>query len=154
MGRKIRSTVPQTNKHLVPKWPYLVEFRKKNEAFKGKQKENFDRRHRARDAPEIPDDAEVWVTTGKDPVRGRVVSASDSPRSYIVDTPTGEIRRNQSQLNIVPPDTESLPDASSPGGTSPTSNLSPSPQPSRIPIRIPTRSQTGTSLRPPDYLRY
>ena len=103
MGRKIRSTVPQTNKQLVPKWPYLAEFRRKNEGFKTKQKQNFDARHRVRNAPAIPDDAEVWVNTGQEPIQGRVTSAFGLPRSYVVQTPTGEIRRNRSHLNIVPP---------------------------------------------------
>ncbi len=45
-------------------------------SFKHEWKENFDNRHRTRDAPEIPSDAEVWVNTGQNPVRGRVVAAS------------------------------------------------------------------------------
>ena len=152
MGRKIRSTVPQTNKHLVPKWPYLTDFQEKNKVFKDKQKENYDSRHRVREAPKIQDDTEVWVNTGQDPVRGRVVSTSEAPRSYIVETPSGDIRRNRSQLNVVPPneeDTETAQEAAPPA-----SNPASPPKPSRIPIRVATRSKTGTPVGPPDYLRY
>lgn len=38
MGRKIRTTLPQTTDSLVPQWPYLQEFRSANEEFKRKQK--------------------------------------------------------------------------------------------------------------------
>ncbi len=77
MGRKVRTNVPQTNKYLISKWSYLAEFKERNMSFKRKQKENFDNRHRTRDAPEIPSDAEVRVNTGQNPIRGRVV---DLPR--------------------------------------------------------------------------
>ena len=30
MGRRMRTTIPQTKELLTPKWPYLSEFRKKN----------------------------------------------------------------------------------------------------------------------------
>jgi len=103
MGRKIRTSVPQTNKHLMPEWTYLTDFRKKSAQFKKKQKENFDNRHRVHSLPEIPDDAEAWVNSGPVPVRGRIVTSSDSPRSYLVSTPTGEVRRNRIHLNIMPP---------------------------------------------------
>ena len=102
MGRKIRTSVPQTNKHLMPEWTYLTDFHKKNAEFK-KQKENFDNRHRVHSLPEIPDDAEAWVNSGPVPVRGRIVTSSESPRSYLVSTPTGEVRRNRIHLNIMPP---------------------------------------------------
>ena len=109
MGRKVRSTVPQVKKHLTPGWSYLEEFKEKNAQFKDKQKGNFDRRHCTRDTPEIPDDTEVWVNSGRESVRGRVVTTSDTPRFYVVSTPTGDVRRNRSHLTVVPP-TEEVPE--------------------------------------------
>ena len=53
MGRKIRTTVPQTTEHIIPKWPYLPGFRKANTSFKGKQKKEFDSRHRVKEQVEI-----------------------------------------------------------------------------------------------------
>lgn len=50
----------------------------------------------------MQDDGEVWVTSGREPVRGAVVTAADSPRSYFVDTPSGAIRRNQQHLEPFP----------------------------------------------------
>ena len=76
MGRQIRSTVPQTSKQLTPRWPYLAAFRKQNAEYKAKQKANYDTRYRVRDSVAIPDDMEVWVTTGtsSEPVCGTVRS--------------------------------------------------------------------------------
>ena len=35
-------------------------------------------------------------------IAGRTVNMADTPRSYIVQTPSSEIQRNRSQLNIDP----------------------------------------------------
>lgn len=136
MGRKIRTTLPQTTDSLVPQWPYLQEFRSANEEFKRKQKADHDRRHRVQDLPTIPDNTAVWVTTGGHHTTGRTVTTAHTPRSYIVRTPSGEIRRNRSQLNVVPPATGT--------DTSATATRSHSP--------IMTRSRTGTTITPPNRL--
>ena len=82
------------------------------------------------------------ITTEKQPVEGRVVEPAEAPRSYIVETPSGEVRRNRSQLNIVPEHSSTVePEV----GSSPTSVR-------EQPRRIVTRSQTGTAIRPPERL--
>ena len=147
MGRQVRTTVPQPTKHLVPRWGYLSEFRQKNAAFKQKQKSNFDSRHRTREAPEIPDNVDVWVS-GNRQVRGTVAGPAEQPRSYLVSTPSGDLRRNRSHLNIVPPSTADVPEqppTTQPGSTTPST---PPPSP------IMTRSRTGHSAALPNYLRY
>ena len=50
----------------------------------------------------LPDNSEVWVTSSSQPTQGRVITPVDTPRSYLVETPTGQIRRNQQHLNIIP----------------------------------------------------
>ena len=67
------------------------------------------------------------------PTQGQVVSTGDTPRSYVVDTPTGTVQRNRVHLRVIPgsperPSTE---------------------EPTR---RIMTRHQTGTVIRPPERL--
>lgn len=145
MGRQIRTTVPQPTRHLVPRWTYLTEFRQKSDEYKRKQKESFDLRHRVREASELPDQVDVWVNTGPEPVRGTVTNAAEQPRSYQVSTPSGDLRRNRSQLNVVPPTRETLPESPGEQTTPTSSNPSPSPR------RIMTRSRTGTEVGPPDY---
>ena len=64
----------------------------------------------------------------------QVTATADSPRSYIVTTPYGEVRRNRMHLNILPdqhPSTSQQNDS----------------QQCHCPV---TRSVTGTSLRPPE----
>ena len=145
MGRRIRTTVPQTMAMLKPQ---LVEFKRKNALFKAGQKKQFDRRHQVKELAPIPDDAEVWITSENQPIPGRVVSPCDAPRSYVVDTESGQLRRNRGQINVVPEPALSEPSESSqPSGSS----ESDTPQ-STPPRRIATCSATGTQIKPPDRL--
>ena len=130
MGRRIRSDLPQSTKTLVPQWPYLQEFKTRNQQFKSKQKVIMTSRHQVRELPEILDDTEVWITTNGQPTTGRTIAPADTPRSYIVQTPSGDIRRNRSQLNIRPTSTTNDPTTRD-----------------RSPIR--TRTRTGTTISPP-----
>ena len=79
MGRKLRSNIPQTTDSLVPQWSYLQEFRAQNKEFKKCQKTDYDRRHRVQDLPAIPDNTDVWVTTGGSPTPGHIITATDTP---------------------------------------------------------------------------
>lgn len=133
MGRKLRTNLPQLTEHLSPKWPDLESFRQSDHQFKAKQKENFDRRHGARSLTPLPDDSEVWVTTDDQTMPGRVVTPADAPRSYLVDTPHSQVRRNRRHLNPRAPTDET-----------PAETSDPTPSP------IMTRSRTGTTVRPPD----
>lgn len=46
---------------------------------------------------------EVWVSSGgNDHLRGKVTSPADTPSSYIVETPSGEVRRTRGHLVPVP----------------------------------------------------
>ena len=139
MGRRLRTSLPQTDKLLIPQWPFLTKFREQDRALKEKQKENFDSRHRTRELTPIPDDTEVWIVSEDQRVPGRVVSPADRPRSYVVETPTGQVERNRSQLQVLP-------------NTSETENESPNVSPPEQPRRIMTRSKTGTAVSKPDRL--
>ena len=52
--------------------------------------------------PPIPDDAKVWVSSGETAIPGQIASHVSTPRSYIVTTPKGQIRRNSHHLNVIP----------------------------------------------------
>ena len=100
MGRKIRTNIPLLQDQLIPEWNFLEGFCALNESFKRTQKETYDRQHGVRNLPPLSDNTEVWITSGEQ-MSGTVVRAADTPRSYIVDTPSGELRRNRHHLNIV-----------------------------------------------------
>ena len=95
MGRRLRTSLPQTDEYLIPKWSYLPEFRELNKAFKEKQKEDFDRHLRTRKLPEIPDDTEVLIKTEGGSTSGYVRTSAETPQSYIVETQSGSVQRNR-----------------------------------------------------------
>ena len=134
MGSRIRTTLPQTSKSLVPQWPHLQDFRERNNHFKDKQKADYNRHHRVHNLPPIPDETDVYVHTNGNCTMGKTIMRADTPRSYIVHTPSGDIRRNRSHLNNNPsgPRTQ----------TAATQDRSP----------IMTHSRTGTSITPSDRL--
>ena len=140
MGRQIRSNMPQLTTGFIPQWPYLKAFRVSNQQLKAKQKSNYDTRHGTRALVDIPDDAPVWVRTDDHTTPGRVITHADAPRSYLVETPSGQIRRNRAHLTVRP-DTEPS-DTADPVDTSST--------PTRSPIM--TRSRSGAAIVPPNRL--
>ena len=136
MGHNVRSTIPLTRAKLIPQWNYLHEFRQKNAQFKAKQKKQFNRQHRVVEQDDFPDGTSVWITSESNTIPGTVVSSGESPRLYVVETPTGEVQRNRVHLNVVPE----------------TNSEEPSVQESFPPRVIMTRSGTGTSVHPPERL--
>ena len=141
MGRRLRTDVPQVANLLIPDWPHLQGFEEKDKVYKQQQKEHYDSRHRVRPVAPLSDDADVWINVQGRDIAGRINSGHPNPRSYVVDTPTGQVRRNRSQINRRLPETPSLPRSLRITSQSESS-------------RPLTRLQTGTSIRPPDRLAY
>ena len=100
MGRRLHSSLPQTVASLVPQWSYLKEFTVADQKFKAQQKINYDHHHRVCNLPEIPDNIDVWITTDNHNIPGKTLCLADTPRSYVIQTSTGELRRNRSQVNV------------------------------------------------------
>ena len=148
MGRRVRTSLPQSSEQLRPQWPYLPDFEKLNKQFKKQQKRGFDRRHRTTAQPDISNETEVWITSGDSPVRGKVTQAAGGPRSYLVETPSGVVRRNREHLNVVPPLSQPEADPTNSARTQEQSTSASRSQPERIL----TRSQTGTVVKPPTRL--
>ena len=140
MGRQLRTTIPQVSEHLRPKWTYLDKFRQIDKEFKEEQKLDYDHRHSAKELPPIPEDTDVWITSGASTVPGCVISAGATPRSYQVSNPQGTFQRNLHHLNESP--TKEV----QPNHSSVTDHPIPSPN------RIMTRPCTGTAIRPPERL--
>ncbi len=101
--------------------------------------------HKVRESSVLPDDTEVWVTTGprteSEPVRGTITTSTGSPRSYTVEVPSGETRRNRSHIRVVP---DTIP------SDTPEPNIPSTPQ-TETPRHITTCSQTNTAVTKPDY---
>ena len=153
MGRLIRTNIPQISEHLVPKWDFLGTLREKHQQYKVKMKCNYDESHRVQSRSEIPIGTDVWVSSGgNDHIRGKVTSSANTPRSYIVETPSGEVRRTQEHLVPVPEEThvgqKSIVVSQEEPAVDERSNYS---TPSS-PIASRTRLKTGVSIRPPQRL--
>jgi len=90
-----------------------------------------------KDLPVIPDDTPVWVDSDSGPVSGRVITSAETPRFYLVETPSGQLQRNRIQLRVVPQQSNTgfIED-----------HLEP-----KEPRRIITRSQTGTEIHRPSH---
>ena len=149
MGRRIRTPVPQTDDQMIPKWSYLKEFQKLNKKFKARQKQDFDQGHRTHELPIIPAETEVWITSDGERRRGKVINPSDTPRSYLVDTPSGVVCRNRRHLNVLP-NNQSV--SESQEHKQPNDTPCSTPESSTEISRRITRSQTGVVLRPPERL--
>jgi hypothetical protein len=86
----------------------------------------------------LPDDTEGLIETEGGPTSGHVRSSAETPRSYIVETPSGSIQRNRHHLKPIPSHTSQQ---SASGHSEP-----------EQPNVIMTRSRTGTEITPPERL--
>ena len=140
MGRQIRTDLPQSKSQLIPQWPYLKSFQQQEQKFKSQQEMHYNKRHRTQPLPPISNDEQVWVKTYSEQQSRSVVKPADTPRSYIVETNSGSVRRNRQHLTVTPEgDFTTNPQQES---------ISRGPQSSPIA----TRSRTGTPINPPDRL--
>ena len=140
-GRMMWTNIPMLTERLMPKLPHYTEFKECDKKFKQLQKSNYDSRHGVHQLPSIPDDSDVWVTTERGQTSGQVVSRADTPRSYMIQTDGGTMRKNRHHLTVVPntPVTQHQ--------EWNTNVALPSPVPTRS--NIVTRSKTGTVIRSP-----
>ncbi|UYV83522.1 K02A2.6-like [Cordylochernes scorpioides] len=158
MNRKLRTTVPTSPVQLQSRIPDLenLEMREKNQ--RHKKKTHFDIHHRAREFPHLDEGTRVWV---KDlGVPGMVLEDAGSPRSYIVNSPKGILRRNRFHLlpnpqgeKIDMEDEEMESPEMSPCFTSTGDNTTCDSEPrtfQRSPEPVKTRS--GRVINPPDRL--
>ena len=72
MGRRLRTTIPTIPSNLQPSWPYLEKFKEKDTELKARKKDNFNRRHKARNLPPTqPGDPRMvtWGESGRKGIR-------------------------------------------------------------------------------------
>ncbi|XP_014661923.1 PREDICTED: uncharacterized protein K02A2.6-like [Priapulus caudatus] len=98
-NRRIRTKIPMVPEKLLPAVPDPVVLRGKEEHIRMQSKINFDRSHRARDLPSLEEGQEVYLPGRQET---GVVDNKVHDRSYVVNTPTGQFRRNRVQINKLP----------------------------------------------------
>ena len=99
MSHQLHTQLPTFPDNLQPNLRIkdLTKLDAKEELYRSSQKSNHDHRYKAKDLPELQSREKVWI---RDQDRmGRVLAASSSPRSYIVETDKGtQLRRNREAL--------------------------------------------------------
>ena len=100
MNRRLHTTLPILESQLQPSVPEYSVVCEKETMRKANIKRNFDVRHRANTLETLLPGQQVWIFGRRD--GGVVVDQSQSPRSYIVSTPTGDLRRNRRHLTQIP----------------------------------------------------
>ena len=100
MGRRLRTQLPTHPDNLYPsvqlKERQTVEIRERS--YRSNQQLNFNKRHRARELLTLHPSDHVWVR-GQDR-HGFIPGKTEQPRSYLVSTDKGTLRRNRSALVI------------------------------------------------------
>lgn len=96
MGRRLRTTVPTLPELLDPALPDSHAVALKEKEKRAMDAQHYNRRHRTRTLRGLSPGQEVWVTDHR--TSGRVIGNHTTPRSYLVDTPQGTVRRNRHHL--------------------------------------------------------
>ncbi|CAB4020619.1 Hypothetical predicted protein [Paramuricea clavata] len=98
MGRRLKTQLPVLPAILKPKdlTSELESVVSKEKSYRRAQEMNFNRRHRARELPTFESGDAVWVKDQSKP--GEILSSAQYPRSYLVKTDKGILRRNRSAL--------------------------------------------------------
>ncbi|UYV64896.1 K02A2.6-like, partial [Cordylochernes scorpioides] len=96
MGRKLRTTLPIAPENLNPRLVDSQTLKRKEGRRRKDMKSRYDRRCGATDMEELSEGDTVWITDMR--TWGIVKQKASTPRSYIVDTPVGTLRRNRFHL--------------------------------------------------------
>ena len=104
MGPRLQSTVPIVSDELKPRQANNELLRQRERDYKQRQKHNYDRRHRATNLEKPEPNDNVYAKDQK--IWGKVKQDSNTPRSYIVETERGDVRRNRRHLAKVKTDND------------------------------------------------
>ena len=157
MGRHLRTRLPVIPSTLLPgvTGRNLHNGKAKEAIQRAKQQEQFNSRHRAKDLIPLQPGDNVWV---RDQDRyGTLVERAPQPRSYLVRTPKGVIRRNRSALVTTETRQQIQRDDPTPTSTitdeaeDPPATASQSTTPPSSPGHV-TRTRSGRVVNPPSRL--
>ncbi|GFN90987.1 Pol polyprotein [Plakobranchus ocellatus] len=161
MGRRLNTKLPSTRTRTsLPNLPSLLE---KEGKYREQQRSGYNKRHSAKQASELQPGDYVFIKDLKR--QGSVLTRRQNPRSYIICTDQGTIRRNRSHLVATPASSSSLAlvstqvrEQSSPGHHVSTPRTPHSPRPSPTAVSEgnsetqPRVSRSGRPINPPKRL--
>ena len=93
MGRALKTRVPVSPEALIPKLPDYEQLRKSEKAYRAKMAQTYDQRHGVVEGDNLSPGDKVWIPDQH--TEGTVVKAHETPRSFIILTPKGNVRRNR-----------------------------------------------------------
>jgi len=130
LSRQIKGCVPSLTTHCEPFVPPVKKYRAFLQRRSDTAKTNFDRRHRAKELPELSVGERVWIPDLR--LYGKISRVCDIPRSYAIDTEIGgRIVRNRKFLIRGPstnePSSSTSPDPGDVSQQAPSSPTSPGP---------------------------
>ena len=123
------------------------EILQKEQLHRSKQHKNFNKCHRARQLKALQTGNQVWIPEFQ---QQATVLRKVAPRSYLVQTPRGRMRRNWQQLTLLNT-TENIPSNESGAVTDSVIPTSPEDIPHHTPPGV-TITRSGCVSKPPDRL--
>ena len=105
MGRQLKTKIPRLPENLTPQPASDIDIRKADHHAKARYKFSYDRRHGATPLSQLEPENQVLIKTDGDKTwdkPGTIVAADPENRSYLVNSPTGVLRRNRKHLQQVP----------------------------------------------------
>lgn len=99
MNRKLRTKIPVSPETLKPSIVNHDSLRNREEQNKLKSKKNFDLSHKAHVLPPLEPEDRVWL---KDRQEEGIVKNKVHDRSFLITTPSGDLRRNRVDVNKLP----------------------------------------------------
>ena len=101
MGRRLKTRVPCHPDELRPCTPDANLVRKREKEYRQQMSANYDRRHKVVEADELSPGDRAWLPDLR--VEGKVIGKAHGPRSYIISTPNGLVRRNRKMTRNLGP---------------------------------------------------
>ena len=93
VGRKLRTRVTCHPEELKPETPDRDHIRRKEKEYRAKMKFDYDHRHKVVEGKELSPGDRIWIPDLKE--EGTVIKPHESPRSVIIQTQNGQVRRNR-----------------------------------------------------------
>ena len=102
MGRKLRNTIPTFHANLNPCWPDMDKLREREAESKEKQRLNLNQRHNVVPLKVLQPGTPVFIKESGS--TGTITRSAETPRSYLIETEKGVVRRNRFHVNPIPTD--------------------------------------------------
>nr|XP_039271207.1 uncharacterized protein K02A2.6-like [Styela clava] len=112
MGRKLKTRVPCHPDELIPKVPEYSKLCQREREYRSKMTNDYNRRHRVVQGDDLSPGDRVWIPDLR--TEGRVLSRHFAPKSVLIETPKGTVRRNRRMTRRMLGDTRDAEDVFEP----------------------------------------